>query len=164
MTTKFIEGDWHLDRDFRTDEDIIVTGDIISSNNNQQEQEQKQLINLGSDRIINAGSISGDNIRISASYIRANNLRVYDIYAGAINAVDIYASGNVDAIGLISAHTLDANDISAPLIDAYLINANNIRADFIICQDRILKKAGESKTSAKVFITNKKNLEKKNWK
>jgi hypothetical protein len=118
---------------------------------------------LGSDGIIKAGDISSDinDINVSAAHIRATNLRVHDIYAGGINAVEIHASGNVDAIGPIYAHVLDANNISASLIDADFIRANNIKADFIICQDRVAKKVGESKTNAKVFITNKNNLEKK---
>jgi hypothetical protein len=148
---KSIDGDWELDKDFISEEDIIVTGDIKTKN--------KHSFRLGSDGIIKANMIF--NVRLSGYHIQAYGLHVDDIYAPGVDAVKVY-TGGVNIRGSISADILDADKISARLVMAREIRANDIMADYIICQRRI-KKETTAKTSAKAFITDISRLQKRNW-
>jgi len=103
-----------------------------------------------SEGIIVNGSIKGYfNLKV------AGNINAWDIDAWDIDAWDI----NVWDINVwdINARNINARDISA-----WDINARDINAWDIICEKRI-KKGKENKTTARIFIQNKSELERKEW-
>ena len=81
--------------------------------------------------------------------IRCEN-GLWDIDARDINARDI------------DAWNIDAGDIKAWDIKAWNIDAGDIDAGDIICEKRI-KKDPQNKTIARIFITERSKLKRKEW-
>ena len=97
---------------------------------------------------------------INARDINAWNINAWDINANDINANDITAND-------ITAKNINAWDITAKNINAWDINANDITArdinvNSLICESR-KKKIKNAKTIAKIFVTEKSKLERKEW-
>ena len=84
----------------------------------------------------------------------------WNIEAGNIEAGNIEAR-NIDAWD-INAWNINAWNIDAWNIDAGNIEARNIDAGNIICEKRI-KKNPENKTFARIFITERSKLKRKEW-
>lgn len=83
-----------------------------------------------------------------------------DIKAGDITAWDIDA-WDIDARD-INARDINAGNINAGDINAWDINARDIKARDIICESR-KKKDEENKTVARIFITDRSKLHRKEW-
>jgi len=128
---KTIKGDLILKKDFKFDGNLIVEGNIVCENGRWN---------------IDALSINAQDI--DAGNINARNIDAWDIDARNINA------GNINAWN-INARNIDAGDI-----DARNIDARNIDAGDIVCESR-KKKDKSNKTIARVFITAKSKIEKK---
>jgi hypothetical protein len=145
--TKKIKGDLILIEDTTFNEDLVVEGDI------------KGLFNLKVARNIKAWNIEALNIE-------ARNIKAWNIEARNIEARNIKA-WNIEALN-IEARNIKAWNIDAFNIDAWNINAGNIEAlnidalNIIFC-DKIKIKEG-CKVNCRVLITDKFNLEIKEWK
>jgi hypothetical protein len=109
-----IEGDLVLDKDYSTDKNLIVGGNITCKDGIWD---------------IKAGNI--DACDINAGDIKAGNIDAWDIDAGNINARKIDAcdidAGNIDAWN-INARKIDAGNIEAEDINSDDIKAGNIEA------------------------------------
>jgi len=138
-TTITIEGDLILESDFKTKKSLIVKGNIYGKDSERWD--------------IDARNINAKNI--NARDINAWNINAWNINARDINAWNINA-WNIDA------RDIDAKNINAWNIDASDIDARDIDARDIIIESRI-KKSEKATTKARIFITGKLKLERKEW-
>jgi hypothetical protein len=157
---KVIKGDLTLTKDTVFEESIKVEGHIKGKDN--------ERFNLRVAGNINAWDIDAGDI--DAVNINAGNINARDIDAVNIDAGDIDA-GDIDAVN-INAGDIDAGDIDAVNINAVNINAVNINAGDIdagdidawdIIVNKHTRKSKTAKVTARIYITNKSDLERKEW-
>jgi hypothetical protein len=127
--------------------------------------------NIKGDLILTKDTTFNESIKVEGNILGFFNLKVEgDIKAFDINSENIDAwnidAWNIDALDIeawnINSENINALNINSLNINAWNINAKDIEAWDVICEKRV-KKEESAKTIARVFVTEKSKLERKEW-